>query len=169
MVCLSRLARSQLLYDDVCVCACMSCTHTHDSLCTNVCRCNDSYIIYIYIYIHMYIQYILIYIYISHTYKQYICIYIYYTSYIKRLLLFGYLPFFDVLFPLSWRKALVDEGWSWIYIIHMLYSIALVMVVRTPVILGYTVQRYTEYILCICIYKYDEISAAHLDMDSQTT
>ena len=123
----------------VCVCVYVMYTHTHDSLCTNVRRCNDTYIIYIYI--HIYIQYILIciYIYIIHIINNiYVYIYIYYTSYINRLLLFVYL--FFVLFPLSWRKTLVGEGWSWIYIIHMLYSIALVMVVGTPAILGYTVQ-----------------------------
>ena len=84
---LSRLARSQLLYDDVCVCACMSCTHTHDSLCTNVCRCNDSYIIYISIYIYTYVYTIYINIYIYHTYKQYICIYILYIIHQKIVII----------------------------------------------------------------------------------
>ena len=67
-------------------------------------------------------------------------IYIYILYIIHQQIVIICVPFFFVLFPLSWRKTLVGEGWSWIYIIHMLYSIALVMVVGTPAILGYTVQ-----------------------------
>ena len=131
---------------------CVGVCHVHTRMIVYVLMYVDVmiHISYIYLYIYTYVYTIYINIYIIHINNIYV--YIYYTSYIKRLLLFGYLPFFDVLFPLSWRKALVDEGWSWIYIIHMLYSIALVMVVRTPVILGYTVQRYTEYIFIMYMY-----------------
>ena len=121
-----------------CVCVCVYVMYTHTRMIVYVLMYVDVMIHISYIYTYLYTIYInmYIYIYIIHIINNIYIYIIHHTSTDCYYLC----TFFFVLFPLSWRKTLVGEGWSWIYIIHMLYSIALVMVVGTPAILGYTVQ-----------------------------